>query len=220
MTALVWGHCNQMATSANNTANPMSNATVRKGAQSILAKTGTITQVLKQLKGTYSEKLWKSKDVPKNCENMTVGEYFAAMGVQRFVSDKGKVGDITPGTLAAGWNAGLKNDDAMCVFRNVKGVYVDKAGKKHNVYTAEEGARVDGKAISQYTLVSVAPTKWSINVILRGLMQGYTYEKEEKKMLDSQLDFANMEKVYIRKEDADGHETLELIEVSKDDVKF
>lgn len=205
----------------NNVNSAISGTQARQGAKAIVNKVGTLAQTLKGLKGIYSERLWASKDVPKNCANMTVAEYFAAMGVQRFVSDKGVKGDITPGTLAAGWPAALKNESGtMCILRNVNASYVDEKGEKRKVYTAEEGTHIDGKPISRLMLVPVAAAKWSIVVILRGLLQGCEYAKHEKTMLQKDLDFEGYEKVYIRKKDADGRETLELIEVSKDKVTF
>lgn len=201
-----------------------------KGAKGILDLTSTMGQVLKQFMGIYNKVL-------PDCDGLTVEEWMDAHGVHRFVGKGGKKGNYTPALLMEGWHEGMKvkNDDGKtmqsCVFRNVPAKIVmddpnDPNGVAFRVFTWEEANKVDGKPISRYMLSEVPNNKWSVNTIIRGLKQTRNFVKENEKSVISDLNWEEIEHVYIVKKvpvKNEKGETVELrkvVEVSKSNVVF
>lgn len=224
VTALVWGHCNIMATQTTIT-----KAQENKGAKGILDLTSQLSQVLKQFEGLYT------KPLPE-CNGLTVEQWMGAHGVKRFEKN-GKKKGYTPALLMDGWHEGMKNVDAKgtraFVYKNVPAKYqpctedIERWGLKDfetafRVFTKEEAEKVDGKPISRYMLTPIADNKWSVATIIKGLKQKNNFEKENEKNVLSDLDWENTEHVYIVRFDKnnDGNIVRRIIEVNKESVNF
>lgn len=202
-----------------------------KGARGILDLTSHLSQVLKQFEG-----LW-GKPLP-DCDGLTVEQWMAAHGVNRFVNPKnGTKKGYTPALLMSGWHKGMKNTEAggirAFVYRNVPAKYqpgpedVARWGLKDfetffRVFTKEEAEKVDGKPISRYMLTPIADNRWSVATILKGLKQGNNFEKENDKSVESDLNWESLEHVYIVRfdKDKDGNVVRRIIEVNKELVQF
>jgi hypothetical protein len=174
-----------------------------KGAKGILDLTSTIGQVLKQFIGIYGKAL-------PDCDGLTVEDWMDAHGVHRFVGKNGKKGNYTPALLMEGWHEGMKvcNDEGKvmqsCIFKNVPAkVLMDDPnnpdGVAYRVFTKEEAEKVDGKPISMYKLVGIEDNRWSVNTIIRGLKQTRNFDNENDKSVNSEVEWAEIEHVYIVK---------------------
>ena len=194
-----------------------------KGMRAILDLTGQMSQVLKQFEGIYGAKLPET-------DGLTVESWMEAHGVPRFVTKSGAKKGYTPALINQGWREEMLafNDSNKVmgnyVFKNVAAKYVideDDKEKAYRVFTKEEAEKVDGKAISVYRLALVDPHKWSVQTILRGLIQSRGYDKHAEKAQESEKGWEAIEHVYIVKtEQVDGKITRKIIEVSKDRVVF
>lgn len=109
----------------------------------------------------------------------------------------------------------------LCIFRNVPAKYME-GENEYRVYTPAEAAKIDGKPISRFMLREIADDKWSVALILRGLKQGRNYKTYEDRSLESDLDWEKIDKVCIIriKKNANGIEEREIVEISKDEVRF
>lgn len=202
-----------------------------KGARGILDLTSQLSQVLKQFDGLFGKAL-------PDCEGLTVEQWMAAHGVNRFVNPKnGSKKGYTPALLMSGWHEGMKNTEAngirAFVYRNVLAKYqpapedVERWGLKDfetyfRVFTKEEAEKVDGKPISRYMLTPIADNRWSVATILKGLKQGNNFGKENDKSVESDLNWESLEHVYIVRfdKDKDGNVVRRVIEVNKELVQF
>lgn len=196
-----------------------------KGARGILDLTSTLGQVLKQFTGIYGSTL-------PDCDGLTVEQWMEAHGVVRFAGKNGKKGGYTPALLMDGWHSGMKqveNGKTVCsyVFKNVPAKVMvsdpnDPEGKAYRVFTKEEAEKVDGKPISRYMLAEVPANKWSVSTILRGLKQTRNFDKENDKMVESDLAWEQIEKVYVVRYDKkeDGEIVKVITEVPKTSVVF
>lgn len=208
----------------STTQNTITKKQENKGRRGILDLTGQISQVLKQFEGIYTKKLPETG-------GLTVEGWMSAHGVERFVTPKGAKKGYTPALVMAGWHDEMKADKTAYVFKNVAakfaipceeaGAWGYQAAKSFRVFTKEEAEKEDGKPISRYMLVPVAPNKWSVDTILKGLIQGAEFEKHEEKMILSDCEWAKLEKVYIvRYDKVDGQVVRRIIEVQKSAVEF
>jgi len=189
----------------------------------ILDLTGQLSQVLKQFGGIYGCKLPET-------DGLTVEDWMDAHGVHRFVTKSGTKQGYTPALINAGWNNCMqaKSDSGKTmgnyVFKNVAAKYIvdeEEKEKAYRVFTKEEAEKIDGKAISVYRMALVDPHKWSVQTILRGLMQSTSYGKHAEKAEESEKKWADIEHVYIVKIDREeGKIVRRIIEVSKDRVVF
>ena len=194
----------------------ITNKQINKGAKGILDLTGKLPQVLKQFEGLY-------KTVLPECDGMTVEEWMDAMGVHRWVGKNGAKKGYTPAALDEGWCESMKKygDDGKvvenCIFRNVRGQYiVGELGsddyKAYHVYTKEEAFKENPKPIVRYMLKGINRDRWTMRNILDGLKQTYYYDKHNKKSIDSDAAWANVEEVYILKKvvrtDKDGNKRV------------
>lgn len=203
-----------------------------KGAKGILDMTSTLGQVLKQFEGLYTKAL-------PDCDGLTVEGWMSAHGVKRFekVSKGGNVTKkgYTPALLMDGWHEGMKQDKVAYTFKNVAAKYVPSPEEANDlnipvtegeiafrVFTKEEAEKIDGKPISRYMLKAVPETKWSVNTILKGLKQGTNFEKENDKMILSDLAWESMEEVYIvwYHKDENGNVSRVIKSVNKEFVRF
>jgi len=192
-----------------------------KGARGILGLTSTQSQVLKQFIGIYGKVL-------PDCDGLTVEAWMDAHGVHRFVNKSGKKGNYTPALLMDGWHDGMKQDKSCYVFRNVPAKILvddpnDPKGVAYRVFTKEEAEKVDGKPISRYMLSEIAQNKWSVSTILRGLKQTRNFEKENDKLVESDLKWEAIEHVYIvrlQKNEETGEVVRKVVEVAKTSVVF
>lgn len=207
----------------------ISKAQENKGARGILDMTSQLSQVLKQFEGLYTNKL-------PDCNGLTVEQWMDAHGVHRFEKN-GKKKGYTPSLLIDGWHEGMKNADAKgtraFVYKNVPAKYqpcaedVEKWGLKDfetsfRVFTKEEAEKVDGKPIRRYMLTPIADNKWSVATILKGLRQKNNFEKENERNMMSELEWTNIEHVYIVRleKGKDGNVTRRIIEIKKEAVTF
>lgn len=192
-----------------------------RGKRGILDLTGQLSQVLRQFEGIYCRKLPET-------DNLTVEDWMEAHGVPRFVTPKGVKKGYTPSLINRGWREEMlmKSEEgkvmANCVYKNVPAKYIidEEDGKQraYRVYASEEEAlSADGKALSVYKLVQIIPNRWSVNVILNGLIQGRNWEKHAEKASASELAWEDVEKVFIVM--VKGKER-KAVEVSKDRVQF
>lgn len=217
MTALVWGHCNTMATSATT----LNAKQINAGTREILSKTSQLTQVLRQFETLYNEKL-------ASCDGLTVEKWMSAMGVERFTVTKkdGKVQKkgYTPGTIRKGWNTAMQTEGEkgkMCVFKNIPAKWKDENGTVYRVFTPEEAAKIDGKCVNRFMLSEIADDKWTVAIILRGLKQGRDYKKYNDKSVESDLAWEEMDDLcIIRVVEKDGKEVREIVAVEKSEVYF
>lgn len=201
-----------------------------KGARGILDLTSHISQVLKQFEGLYAQKL-------PDCDGLTVEDWMAAHGVNRFIGKNGKKKGYTPSLLMAGWHEYMQfvegTTNRAYVFKNVPAKYqpdpedAAKLGLKDfdtyfRVFTKEEAEKIDGKPISRYMLTPVLDNKWSVATILKGLKQRNNFEKENTKSVESDLNWESLEHVYIvaYEKGVDGNVTRKVIEIKKDFVQF
>lgn len=207
----------------------ISKAQENKGARGILDMTSQLSQVLKQFEGLYTNKL-------PDCNGLTVEQWMSAHGVHRFEKN-GKKKGYTPSLLMDGWHEGMKNAEAKgvraSVYKNVPAKYqpcaedIERWGLKDfetsfRVFTKEEAEKVDGKPIRRYMLTPVADNKWSVATILKGLRQKNNFEKENERNMMSELEWANIENVYIVRieKGKDGNIVRRIIEVKKEAVTF
>lgn len=197
-----------------------------KGAKGILDMTSQLSQVLKQFDGLYTKVL-------PECGSLTVEDWMSAHGVFRFQDKKGRKKGYTPALLMGGWHDGMKDGKKTYVFKNVAAKYqpspedVEAWGLKDHetffrVFTKEEAMKIDGKPISRYMLVEIAENKWSVNTILKGLKQRNSFEKENDKKVESDLDWESLKEVYIVRYDKDskGNIIRKIIKVKKELVTF
>lgn len=219
-TARVWGRYIVMKTQVT-----ISKKQENKGAKGILDLTSTLGQVLKQFEGLYAKSL-------PDCDGLTVEGWMSAHGVKRFEKN-GKKKGYTPALLMDGWHEGMKQDKVAYVFKNVAAKYfphpedVEKLGLPDfetacRVFTKEEAEKIDGKPISRYMLKAVPENKWSVNTILKGLKQGNNFEKENEKMMLSDLEWENLEEVYIvwYAKGENGEVSRIVTPINKDFVQF
>lgn len=207
----------------------ISKAQENKGARGILDMTSQLSQVLKQFEGLYANKL-------PDCNGLTVEQWMSAHGVHRF-EKSGKKKGYTPSLLMAGWHENMQQKDdkgiRAFVYRNVPAKYqpctedVERLGLKDfetsfRVFTKEEAEKVDGKPIKRYMLTPILDNKWSVATILKGLRQKNSFEKENERSMMSELEWTNIEHVYIVRleKDKDGKMVRRIIEVGKDAVTF
>lgn len=193
-----------------------------KGMRAILDLTGQLSQVLKQFDGIYGAKL-------PDTDGLTVESWMSAHGVRRFVTPKGVKKGYTPALLNDGWCADmlLKSDDGKvmgnCVFKNVAAKYMreeDGFERAYRVYASEKDALdSEAKGISLYKLVQIPNNKWSVRMILKGLVQSEHYEKEDEKRTKSAEEWANVEECWIAVKDEET-KLMKAVKVSKDEVLF
>ena len=188
--------------------------------KAILELTGQLSQVLKQFEGIYASKL-------EETDGLTVESYMTELGVPRFVTKSGVKKGYTPGLINAAWNDNmlLMSSEGRvmgnCIFKNVAAKYMrDENGgeKAYRVFSSEAQAlSAEGKAISRYQLVQVAPTRWNVRTILKGLLQSKHYDKESEKAEESEKSWAAIEECWIVI--TEGKERR-AVKVSKDRVVF
>lgn len=202
------------------TQNTISKKQENKGARGILGLTSTLGQTLKQFDGIYSRLL-------PECDGLTVEGWMSAHGVERYVTPKGAKKGYTPALLMDGWHEGMKVDKQAFVFKNVVAkCFLGDDEVRFRVFTKEEAEKVDGKPISRYMLQEVPANNWSVLTILKGLKQGNNFQKEEEKMLLSEIEWEKIENVYVvmyeERIDAAGRkETVrKVVEVNKAQVTF
>lgn len=211
------------------TQNRISKKQENKGARGILDLTSTLGQTLRAFEGIYS------KPLPE-CDGLTVEGWMSAHGVERFVTAKGVKKNYTPTLLMEGWHEGMKNGKQAYIFKNVAAKYGVAESEEeimsgdikaqYRVFTKEEAEKIDGKPLSRYMLQPVAANKWSVGTILKGLKQGNNFQKEEEKMLLSEIEWEKIENVYVvmyeERIDAAGRkETVrKVVEVNKAQVTF
>lgn len=196
-----------------------------KGARGILDLTSQLSQVLKQFEGLYN------KALPET-DGLTVETWMNLHGVKRFEKN-GKKKGYTPALLMDGWHEGLKEEKQAFIFKRVAAKYTVPAvvaeewGLKNyetafRVFTKAEAEKIDGKPISRVIRKRIEENKWSVNTILKGLIQGRNYEKEEEKMLLSELEWEQIDKVYIVRmvKRADGTVQRLVEEIEKEEVTF
>lgn len=208
-----------MKNSVNNSA--LSASQISNGRKGIIGKTSQLSQVLRTFEGLYTQVL-------SDTEGLSVEEWMSRMGVER-VTVTNKKGETrkkgyTPGTIRAGWNPSmLKDDKQLCTFKWINAKWRDKDGKEYRrVYTLSEAKKADATPIKRYQLTEIDDSKWSVDIILKGLIQSRKYEDEAKKAADSAKECSKMPKklCIIRNVENGDVVTREIVEIDSSEIYF
>lgn len=216
MPALVWGHYIIMAKQ-----NTMTVAQRNAGWNAVCKETHTLNQTLKLFGGITSKKL-------PELEGLTIGQFLTQNGI---AVNKGKV---TVGAIKNAWNPGMIVDNQLAVFRNMPVLWTPKEGdglwekktRAFRVCTKEQAENYiktgEYTPLTVYTLLPVDDYRWSVEVIARAMKQGQDYETHNKKSVDSQLAYDEIDKLYIVYdiEIEKGRFERKMRQVSKADVEI
>lgn len=175
----------------------------------------SLNQVVKQFSGIMSERV--TVDMRGTSRTYTIGEILAQSGV---VLERGKV------TLSGIKNAwGMYDEEGkMALVRNIpaKTMVNEEYPEQKRVYqyvASEEGG--EWKPISIKRKVAVADGKWTIDIVLRGLLQAKFATKFEKQIEDSKAAWESLEKVYVFESRVNkGGEENKAVEYNKELVEF
>lgn len=191
------------------------------GKRDILSLVHQLSQTLKVFEGIYTRKL-------EHTDGLTVETWMSAHGVERTITKSGKKKGYTPAAIRAGWHDCMQENGACKIFKGVNAkVMIDNPTEENPVsylvYTKEQAESEHPQAIKRYMLCPIAEDRWSVETILKGLMQTNNFENENAKQIESDLAWEQLEHVYIIKEvknEETGEITKKIVEVEKAKVVF
>lgn len=194
--------------------------TARKG---IKYMTGTMGQTLKVLGGLYDREIEGTK-------GMTVADYFAQLGVERFVTKTGAKKGFTPALILAAWADELKSVNAdkstvAYIYKRVNVLYEymnpnDPDGRAYKVYATKEDA-IENKPLKLYKRVPVDAHRWNIDLIMKGLEQSRNIDVESAKAATDLMTAQNLKTVWIMTEKVEnGVKTYTPSEIDAKSVSF
>ena len=186
-----------------------------KVARAIAEKAKNLSQVIKQFSGIMGETV--TIEVRQRTYTYTISEFMKAHGVEL---NRGK---LTVPAIIKAWS--IKDEEGkLAVVKNIPAMTMtnEQTPDEKRIYqwaTTEEGGKwtpvtVKGK-------VAVADGKWSVDTVLRGLIQSKYAEKFDKQIAKSLEAWSEVEKVYYfeSRQNKDGEEN-KAHEYAKDMVVF
>ena len=187
-----------------------------KAMRQVLTLAKSLNQVIKQFSGIMTEEI--SVEMRGGVvRTFTVGQFLAQCGV---VLERGKV------TLSGIKNAwGMYDEDGkMAMVRSIpaKTIVNEDYPDPRRVYkyeVSETGEKWTPVSIKDK--VAVEDGKWTIDIVLRGLLQAKFAAKFEKQIEDSKAAWESLDKVYVFESRVNkGGETNKAVEYNKEFVEF
>lgn len=183
-------------------------ANMNKAFREILTKTQTLNQAVKTFGGLMNVAITVGNDT------RTIREWLTIAGVQ-FDKD----GKLTAKNVLQAWPFQSEDGKTQFMYRNVPGCIADRTAEKPTmipVYTFN-GAKWNKVCLMKQVHV----TKWSADVILKGLLQGAFPERLAKQVQKSADAWADVKEIFIfaKRNDKGGVNNI-AIETAKDKVEF
>lgn len=204
------------------------------GAKEIRSKASTLPQVLKQLTGLGKERLAK-------CDNITVDQWFEAHGVDR-VTEKGNKRPYTVGDVRKAWpetmlierrdEKTLKTIKALGYFKTTYLTYTPQKGqpgyghqKTYKVYTRESALSENPQPMFKYAVTEPKADKWSVDLLLRSLIQTNNIEDELAMQQKCELNYVEADElcIFVERVEGTGEEAKvvrDIVTIDKKNVKF
>lgn len=200
-----------------NKAEEVSYSVVLKGLREVGKQAKSLGQTLKTFDGILGETV--EVTLPKGgVRSFTIGELLSYCGCKCSANKKGKVSV----SAFRGAVAPLITDGKIQMYRNVPGHVFAEAekGQGTRVYTYDK-EKNEWKTVSKFMLVECEDGKWTVDVVLRLLLQAKYVEKFQKRTAKSEEEWAAVKTIYtFDKAVNKGGETNKAKTANKELVSF
>lgn len=203
-------------TQNNNSVSELNYSVANKAMRQVLNLTKTLSQVIKQFQGIMTEEI--SVEMRGGVvRTFTVGSLLAQCGV---VLERGRV---TLSGIKNAWGMYDENGE-MATVRSIpaKTMINEQYPEQRRVYkyeVSETGEKWTPVSIKDK--VAIDGNKWTIDIVLRGLLQAKFAAKFEKQIENSKAAWESLDKVYVFESRVNkGGETNKAVEYNKEFVEF